>query len=117
MGGSTYRDPEEPVILSPAEMLERDLARGTRLEVDRQVGGVIPAPVSTRVTVVDLPSIPAGNPYLGDSFHMGQAVGKNLEMMFANHDSQPCGYVIFVNKLTGERVRVDLSKFAPQDSI
>ena len=51
------------------------------------------------------PIIP-GNPFFSDHFHMGQPIGTNLVMMYANHDTQPCPYLIFVDKTTGKRVKL-----------
>lgn len=47
------------------------------------------------------------NPFHYDEYHMGQTIGRNIEMMLANHTTEPCKYVIFVNLTTGERVQVN----------
>lgn len=46
------------------------------------------------------------HPYWHDMFHMGQPVAKGWEMMFPMHQHEEMKYLIFVNKKTGERVRI-----------
>jgi hypothetical protein len=46
------------------------------------------------------------NPYHHDAFHMGIGIGINVEVMFPNHATDRCPYLIVVNKETGERIRV-----------
>jgi hypothetical protein len=64
--------------------------------------------MTIKIKTTPMPSIEAGNPYLGDAFNMGQPMGKNLELMFGNHADQPCPYLILVNKATGERMRLTI---------
>lgn len=53
---------------------------------------------------------PNSNPLMIDLYHMGQTVGKDLAMLHANHPSEPCNYLIFVNTKTGKRVKVKFGK-------
>jgi hypothetical protein len=48
------------------------------------------------------------NPFLQDPMNMGTYLGKNLGVMFGNFDKEECGYIILVNLITGERIRVDV---------
>jgi len=41
---------------------------------------------------------------------MGVPLGSNLMAMMENHSDQECHYVILVNTVTGERMRVDFSE-------
>lgn len=58
----------------------------------------------------DDPSTPI-NPYRHDAFHMGMPMGKNFVIMHRNHPSEDCPYLIFVNTVTGDRVKVELKEF------
>jgi hypothetical protein len=49
-----------------------------------------------------------GNPYRQDLYHMGTMVGSNIEVMYPCHTNERCNYLFIVNKLTGERIRVDV---------
>jgi hypothetical protein len=44
--------------------------------------------------------------YKHDAFHMGRQIGKDLLMMFANHDDKECKYFILIDENTGKRVKV-----------
>ena len=55
-------------------------------------------------------SIAPGNPFLSDPYNMGTKIGENCMVMFSNHPSDVCPYVIVVNTETGERVCVYLDK-------
>jgi hypothetical protein len=46
------------------------------------------------------------NPFLHDSYNMGTTIGTNVTVMFDNHASERCNYLIVVNTETGERVRI-----------
>lgn len=47
------------------------------------------------------------NPFRHDAFHMGTRMGTNLTIMYANHDTQKCKYLILVDE-SGRRVRIKL---------
>ena len=49
---------------------------------------------------------PNSNPYHHDAYHMGMTIGKNVTVMMANHSDQECGYLIVINKTTGERLKI-----------
>ena len=59
------------------------------------------------------PAIPK-EPYLKDQYHMGIALGANVEIMYSkfNHQFQP--YLIIVDIDTGSRIRVSLPEKAAQ---
>lgn len=58
--------------------------------------------------LVPLTPFPADcNPFCHDAFHMGTRLGKDLMVMHANHDTEDCKYLIFVNTKTGERFRME----------
>jgi len=62
--------------------------------------------IMDEVFVREMNPIPAGdNPFLHDFFNMGQRFGTNVTLMFGNHDTEHCGYVIFVLE-DGRRFRV-----------
>ena len=54
------------------------------------------------------------NPFNHDSYNMGQTMGTNLMLMFANHTTEECQSLILVNRQTGERVMIHMRKFAEQ---
>jgi len=57
--------------------------------------------------IESLLSFPAGdNPFCYDAFHMGMTVGSNVIVMMPNHSREECPYLIIVNTVTGERIRV-----------
>lgn len=45
------------------------------------------------------------NPFLHDLFHMGQAIGKNVIIMYREHEVNK--YLIVINTQTGERIQID----------
>ena len=63
-----------------------------------------------QITTKPMPPLPAGNPYLHDQFNMGQTIGKDLELMYANHRGEQCKYLILVNMATGERVKIEITQ-------
>lgn len=59
-------------------------------------------------------SIPAGkNPFRYDPSHMGTVLGKNLTVMYPNHDSEKCPYIILINTETGEKQKVVMHDTCP----
>jgi hypothetical protein len=44
-----------------------------------------------------------GNPFLHDLYNMGHLIGKDLWLMYKNHPTEKCPYIIIVNSATGER--------------
>jgi hypothetical protein len=59
-----------------------------------------------QVRIENMVPIEPGNPFISDHFHMGQPIGTNLVMMYTNHDTRPCPYLIFVDTTTGNRVKL-----------
>jgi hypothetical protein len=53
---------------------------------------------------------PESNPYHHDVYNMGQDQGLDLHMMFGNHASEPCRYLIFIQKSTGKRFKIEPEK-------
>lgn len=59
--------------------------------------------------VENLESFPANeNPFHHDDYHMGHRIGKNIMIMYAKHADAVHTYVILVNPMSGERIRVTL---------
>lgn len=59
------------------------------------------------IQVVEMSKFGVGvNPYRVDTYHMGQNIGKNVTIMYANHSGEKCDYVILINNETGERVKI-----------
>jgi hypothetical protein len=57
----------------------------------------------------EMTPIPAGsNPFHYDLFHMGQYIGDDLCIMFANHSVND--YVIVIHKPTGKRTKLIFDK-------
>jgi len=57
----------------------------------------------------EMPSFPPNsNPFNHDLFHMGTKLGNNCMIMHSNHTTEKCDYLIIVNTVTGERLRVAL---------
>lgn len=56
--------------------------------------------------VKPMDKIAPGNPFHSDSYRMGQYVGTNVAIMFEGHER--LGYIVVVNRETGERIRVVL---------
>ncbi len=53
--------------------------------------------------------IPANsNPFHYDLYHMGTTLGTNVIVMYPNHPSEEMKYLIIVNVVTGERMRVSI---------
>ncbi len=53
--------------------------------------------------------IPPINPYRFDGMRMGEAFGKNIEVMYSHHASEERDYVILVDKMTGRRWRINFN--------
>lgn len=63
---------------------------------------------STTILATQLENFPAdANPYHWDSENMGQEVGKDLHMMYGNHSHKECNYLIFIQKSTGKRFKIE----------
>lgn len=64
-----------------------------------------------RITTEKLESFPANsNPYHHDIYNMGQDLGENLHMMFGNHATEKCKYIILIDTKTGERTRINIEQ-------
>jgi hypothetical protein len=62
-----------------------------------------------KVTVETIkPQTPNTNPFLEDQYHMGNQIGKNLWLMYPNHPDEVCKYLILVDEVSGERVRINI---------
>lgn len=58
--------------------------------------------------ITKLESFPPNvNPFCHDVYNMGVNIGLNFCVMFDKHPSERAGYLIVVNKETGERLRID----------
>ena len=60
--------------------------------------------------------IPAGNPFLYDQYHMGQYMGKNVCVMYGNHDNENQPYIIVCNMDTGERIKLHFALPCTEDA-
>lgn len=58
---------------------------------------------------------PYVNPFLEDSYNMGKSLGNDVMAMMANHDTDPCKYVILVHIPTGRRIVVEFA--VPEDKV
>jgi hypothetical protein len=62
---------------------------------------------TTQASVVQMENIPPeANPYHHDLSNMGETRGTDLHMMYGNHASEDCKYLIFVEKSTGKRFKL-----------
>jgi hypothetical protein len=50
------------------------------------------------------------NPFSEDAFHMGHGLGNNLTVMYSNHPTEECEYIILIHKPTGKRIMVRMPK-------
>ena len=58
-----------------------------------------------------LPSVDGEiNPYLHDLENMGSTIGKNLHCMQGNHDTEKCRYLILIDTITGDRVKIEIEQ-------
>ena len=48
------------------------------------------------------------NPFQQDLFHMGTKLGKNITILHRNFPKDNCEYLILVNTITGEQIKVTL---------
>lgn len=55
-----------------------------------------------------LPIVANSNPFNHDLYHMGTKLGTNVIVMYANHPSEEMTYLIIVNVITGERMKVSI---------
>lgn len=46
------------------------------------------------------------NPFNQDHYHMGTYLGTNVAAMYANFEDQECHYLIILNRITGERIKI-----------
>lgn len=51
---------------------------------------------------------PSSNPFLSDVYNMGETRGLDLVLMYANHGSEDCKYLILFQPSTGKRVQINL---------
>lgn len=59
--------------------------------------------------VQQMESFPPGeNPYWHDAYRMGMRLGTNVEVMFEKFEHEVQPYLVIVNKVTGERIRIVL---------
>lgn len=66
---------------------------------------------NTSIRYAELSAFPANsNPFNYDAYHMGQSFGTNVIIMMPNHDTEYCPYLIVVNTVTGERIKVLFDK-------
>ena len=56
------------------------------------------------------PIPPLGNPFHYDQYNMGQLRGKDLYLMYANHSTEECKFLILVNTKTGQRVQINVQE-------
>ena len=52
------------------------------------------------------------NPFCQDAYHMGVRIGTNVMIMLPNHDTERCNYLIVVDTITGERLRIRFGSVA-----
>jgi hypothetical protein len=50
------------------------------------------------------------NPFNQDFYHMGTLIGKNVTVMFEKFARDMHNYIIVINTITGERIRINLDK-------
>ena len=58
----------------------------------------------------DLKHDGAINPYNQDFYHMGTTIGKNVEVMYKLFPSDTHKYIVVVNKVSGERVKIEFEE-------
>jgi len=63
------------------------------------------------------PIPPKSNPFNHDQYHMGTKMGTNCIVMYENHDTAECNYLIIINTETGERIRVALTSKGAKPSL
>lgn len=69
---------------------------------DEKVGGFEVEPLQ--------PFPPNENPYHHDYYNMGTQVGNNLTIMFAATNKEFAKFIIIVNNVTGERIKVNIKE-------
>jgi len=50
------------------------------------------------------------NPYLQDCYHMGTKIGHNVEVMFEKFENENHKYIVVVNKVSGERIKIQFKE-------
>jgi len=61
------------------------------------------------VKIRDMDPIPPNsNPFDHDIYNMGSKIGKNMMMMHCNHPHESISYIILVDTMSGERVRINI---------
>jgi hypothetical protein len=59
--------------------------------------------------VEELESFPPNeNPFLHDAVRMGEHLGTNLTIMYANTSEEQCSYLILINRKTGKRIQIKM---------
>ena len=56
------------------------------------------------------------NPYHHDEYNMGETRGCGLELMYSNHGSEICKFLILVDKHSGKRVKISIEYDDRRDS-
>ncbi len=68
------------------------------------------------IIITDLPPFtPRANPYHEDTHHMGTDIGTNCAIMYEAHDTERAKYIIVVNKITGERKKLEFNSGSQSD--
>jgi hypothetical protein len=70
-----------------------------------------------KVDVNVLESFPDDDLFHHDEYNMGHQIGKDLWLMYKNHDTEICGYLILVDQKTGQRVQIDIDQVSGQDEV
>ncbi len=50
--------------------------------------------------------VPNVNLFLQDAYHMGTKIGENCIIMFEKFDNEIQKYIIVINPITGERIKI-----------
>lgn len=94
------------------------------LNVSKKLTGKNPIPKKDRMTITPMEPMPFPtmsvdgtcvlNPFQHDFYHMGTFVGRNVAIMYERHDHDDQGYIIVINTLTGERLRINFPNIPPK---
>lgn len=96
------------IVLREKEYPKPDLVLSTTY-YKKISGSLIFEIVGNKMTVSHIPSFPINeNPFNYDLYNMGTPVGNNLMVMYDKHPSEKVDYVIIVNILTGERIKINI---------
>lgn len=60
--------------------------------------------------VEKIENIKPGNPFLSDPYNMGIKIGSNITIMFGKFENDIHEYIIIVNTLTGNRLRINFDE-------